>query len=392
MKKIVVEKPIVETKNGKTRWSCDISGDFINDKLYYEVEEKWGFALTDDRLDAAFVAMLPYVMYRSTKEEPIELILKAPISEKLHFQIMSELVPAMEKFCDWYDSFQLSCETIKNDYKGNAVLTGVSGGVDSFFTLIKSKREFPTPYKVTHGMFIGMADREDVNSVEYNNSQQICKELGLEFIYVESNVCGTIYESRHDAISTFAISSVPLVLGKLVKVYYHSSSHTYDEFKLDEEGISMADPLLNHMCSTETLSMYCCSMVATRAEKTAYISDDETVRKHLLACGFTVDDNGKTKNCSVCSKCTITMIDLDLAGRLDDFREVFDVDKYRKHPLYYWGYVFYKEKHGLYIDSTLGMAKKKGYKIPFGSRIMGLCKIIKHGFKRTNPYQHTFRP
>ena len=96
MKKIVVEKPIVETKNGKTRWSCDISGDFINDKLYYEVEEKWGFALTDDRLDAAFVAMLPYFLYRSTMEDPIELILMAPISEKLHFQIMSELVPAME--------------------------------------------------------------------------------------------------------------------------------------------------------------------------------------------------------------------------------------------------------------------------------------------------------
>ena len=117
--------------------------------------------------------------------------------------------------------------------------------------------------------------------------------------------------------------------------------------------------MLNHMCSTESLSMYCYTMAATRAEKTEYISDDETVRKHLLACGCTVDDHGKTRNCSRCSKCTITMIDLDLAGRLDDFREVFDVDKYRKHPLYYWGYVFYKEKHGAYIDSTLSMAKKR---------------------------------
>lgn len=392
MKKIILGKPVIEETANHTKWICNISGDFINTQLYYMIEKKWGKALAEDRLDAAVVALIPYIMYRSSEEEPVDLILEAPISEKLYFQLTSELLPAMERECSWYNKFLITGERNRNTYASNAVLTGVSGGVDSFYTLIKSKREFPKSYQVTHGLFVGMTDRDTYNSIEYQNAEEICRKLGIEFVYVESNICGEIYESRHDAVSSFAIPSVALALGKFFSIYYHSSSHTYDEFKLDEEGISAADSLLCQLFSTETLTMYSCSGAVTRAEKTEYISDDAVAQKNLLACGFTVNDNGRAKNCSVCSKCTITMIDLDLAGKLDDFADVFDIKKYRDRPLYYWGYVFYKEKHGLYKDSTLGMAKKKHYRIPFGARIVGIGKIMKHGFKRTNPYQHTFRP
>lgn len=392
MKKIIIGKPVIEETEDHAKWVCDISGDFMNTQLYYMVEKKWMGALAADSLDAAVVALIPYVMYRSREEEPINLVLEAPISEKLYFQLTSELLPAMERECSWYHKFIITAETRKNEYTGKAVLTGVSGGVDSFYTLIKSKREFPDAYKVTHGLFVGMTDRENYNDIEYQNAKEICGKLGIEFVYVESNVCGDIYESRHDAVSSFAVPSVALAMEKIFSVYYHSSSHTYDEFQLNEEGISAADSLLCQLFSTETLTMYSCSGAVTRAEKTEYISDDAVAQKNLLPCGFTVNDNGRTKNCSVCSKCTMTMIDLDLAGRLDDFADVFEVKKYRDHPLYYWGYVFYKEKKGLYIDSTLAMAKKKKYRIPFGARIVGIGKIIKRGFKRTNPYQHTFRP
>ena len=393
MKQIILSKPRIEKQDGKIRWVSTIKGDFINVDLYYDVEEKMGGYLTDDRLDGAVVALIPYIMYRSTEDDPINLVCEAPISKKLYFQLTSELLPALEKYCDWYNRFVLTAKTAENRYPAEAVSTSVSCGVDSFYTLIKSRREFPDEYKVTHGIFCGMADRGKVNRVERNNAKIVCEKLGLEFVYVESNIVGDIYESRHDAVSSFVIPSISLILGKFFKIYYHSSSHVYSEFKIDEHGISMADSLLTSSFSTETLSMYSCSGAVTRAEKTDYISNDKVVQKHLLACGFTeTDGEGRTKNCSVCSKCTITMIDLDLAGKLDDFKEVFDVQKFRKSPLYYWGYVFYKEKHGLYIDSTLEMAKKKNYKIPFGSRAAGIVKIIKHGFKRTNPYQNSFTP
>lgn len=393
MKQIILGKPKIERKGERTRWICPISGAFINTELYYEVEDKMGEYLTDDRLDCAVVALIPYVMYRSTDDEPINLICEAPISKKLYFQLVSELLPALEKDCDWYNRFILTAETVESTYAASAVATSVSCGVDSFYTLLKSKREFPEEYKVTHGIFCGMADRKDVNEMERNNAAKVCKILGLELVYVESNVVGAIYESRHDAVSSFVIPTLSLVLGKLFKIYYHSSTYVNSEFKLDEHAISKADPLLLSNFSTETLSMYTCSGAVTRAEKTEYISDDSVAQEHLLVCGYTKTDNsGNTKNCSVCSKCTITMIDLDLAGRLDAFNKVFDVDKYCKNPLYYWGYVFYKEKHGAYIDSTLEMAKQKNYKIPFGSRLRGGLKVIKHGFKRTNPYQNSFTP
>ena len=393
MKTIRIGRPKIEANNNRIRWSCAISGDFLNMSLYYETETKWGKYLTDDRLDVALVALIPYAMYRSKSDDRVKLICEAPVSEKLKFQLTQELMPALEKECDWYTMFDLECDALKNTYNGNAVSTSVSCGVDSFYTLIKSKREFPREYKVTHGLFCGMADREVYNDLEYKNAKDVCEKLGIDFVYVESNVVGGVYESRHDAVSSFVIPSVALVLGKLFKVYYHSSSHVYSEFKLDQHGISMADPVLLSNFSTETLQMYTCSGAVTRAEKTDYISDDEVVQNHLLVCSLTAqNDFGGIRNCSKCSKCTITMIDLDLAGRLDKFGRVFDIEPYRKKPLYYWGYVFYKEKHGLYIDSTLEMAAKKHYKIPVGSRLSGLIKIIKHGFRRTNPYQNSFRP
>lgn len=393
MKEIRIGKPRIETNNDRTRWSCAISGDFLNMSLYYETEKKWGAYLTEDRLDAAVIALIPYAMYRSKPEDRINMICEAPVSERLKFQLLQELMPALERECSWYSMFDLECETQKNTYEAKAVSTSVSCGVDSFYTLIRSKREFPDEYKVTHGLFCGMADRKAYNDLEFKNAMTVCEKLGLDFVYVESNVINGVYESKHDAVSSFVHPSVALVLGRLFRVYYHSSSHVYSEFRLDQHGMSMADPVLLSNFSTETLQMYTCSGAVTRAEKTNYISDDEVVQNHLLVCGLTAPNNyGGIKNCSKCSKCTITMIDLDIAGRLDQFSKVFDVEPFRKHPLYYWGYVFYKEKHGLYIDSTLEMAEKKHYKIPFGSRLSGLIKIIKHGFRRTNPYQNSFRP
>lgn len=393
MKTIVIGKPKISENNSFCKWSCDITGDYINTTLYYETEKMWGKYFTEDRLDAAVVALLPYVMYRSKPTDKIKMICEAPISEKLSFQLNSELIPALIKECSFYSSFELECETKKNEYNPYAISTSISCGVDSFYTLIKSKREFPEEYKVTHGIFIGMSDRAQYNGIEYKNSKIACEKLGLEFVYVKSNIVGGIYESRHDAISTFAVVSASMVLGGLIKVHYHSSTFDYSEFKFDQHAISAADPVLLNNFSTETLQFYTCSGVVTRAEKTRYISQEQIVQDHLMVCGnVEMDDNGQIKNCSICSKCTITMIDLDVSGMLDRFDKVFHVELFKKKPLYYWGYVFYKEKHGVYIDGTLAMAKEAGYKIPLGSRICGLIKIIKNGFRRTNPYQYTFRP
>lgn len=393
MKEMRLGKPKIEEHNGRIRWSCDISGDFLNMALYYETEKQWGKFLSGDRLDAAVVALIPYAMYRSKSNDRIKMICEAPVSEKLAFQLKLELLPALERDCPWYSVFDLECETAENHYDAKAISTSVSCGVDSFYTLTKSRREFPKSYKVTHGLFVGMADREECNALESKTAKTVCDKLGLEFVYVGSNVVGGLYESRHDAVSTFTIASAALAMGGLFKVYYHSSSHVYSEFKFDQHGISAADPALLSNFSTETLQMYTCSGAVTRAEKTRYISDEEIVQNYLMTCGTIVPNgHGGVKNCSKCSKCTITMIDLDVSGMLDKFNKVFDVEPFRKDPLYYWGYVYYKEKHGLYIDGTLEMARKLNYKIPFGSRISGLIKIVKHGFKRTNPYQYSFRP
>ena len=73
-KKIVISKPVIEETEKHAKWICSISGDFINTQLYYSVEKKWQDALAGDSLDAAVVALIPYIMYRSSEKEPINLV------------------------------------------------------------------------------------------------------------------------------------------------------------------------------------------------------------------------------------------------------------------------------------------------------------------------------
>lgn len=66
-----------------------------------------------------------------------------------------------------------------------------------------------------------------------------------------------------------------------------------------------------------------------RPEKTRAISDLPSARKFLNVCLFPLANN----NCGKCEKCRRTLLTLDMAGRLENFREVFDIDEYLKTRL-----------------------------------------------------------
>ena len=386
--KVILEKPVI-IKVGGVKLQCRISGDLLNADIYYKFDESYEPFLTSDRLDAFLVTLLPYLMYRSSDNEPLELHCKAPISEKLLFQITQDFVPTIthELNC-WYSPIKIHSDTTQVTFNPTGVGTGVSGGVDSFFTLLKSRNEFQNAYKVTHGVYYTPETRKSYKDVELSLATKICKELGLELIHVETNIIGSVYEGGHDAIISYFNASVPLTLQSLLKAYYISSSYTYSEFEFLTYAASHVDLFLAHCFSNENVSLYSYGSFADRTEKTDYISNDELVQKYLYVCGSAVDG----KNCSKCAKCTRTMLDLEVLGKLDGFSDVFDVKKLRENPNYYWGYLFFKGKKEPFVKSTLKMAQKKGYKIPIMARLSGLIKIIKKGFKRSNPYKYSFRP
>ena len=74
----------------------------------------------------------------------------------------------------------------------------------------------------------------------------------------------------------------------------------------------------------------------TRFEKTRDVANYPPARKYLHVC---THDDGPC--CNTCEKCCRTIMTLDALGRLDDFRDIFDVDYYRRNRKWYLNWMYY---------------------------------------------------
>ena len=120
--------------------------------------------------------------------------------------------------------------------------------------------------------------------------------------------------------------------------------------------------------SCENLTAYVTSEDATKVEKEAAIADFEPAQKFLTVCGIEYgggDLHGK-QNCSKCIKCVRTMSGFYAMGKLDNFREVFDVDDYKAHLGRRLGRWFTFE-HGGFVQYFKRYAKMNGVRIPLSA-------------------------
>ena len=84
------------------------------------------------------------------------------------------------------------------------------------------------------------------------------------------------------------------------------------------------EDLICESCSTESMR-YIISDHEIRTSKLKTIADDPDFRKYVSVCSNDTEDG---KNCGECFGCWKTMVPLDILGKLDDFSERFDLDRY----------------------------------------------------------------
>lgn len=366
-------------------------------EIWYKVEEQYKDFLCAERGDAFLIAILPYALSHSRESENMIIESEAPISERLYYQLTSHYIPTLVRCVSWFQNIKIVCELDHSTLESkNAVGTGISGGIDSYYTLLKSLEDDSQNYKVTHGLYCETAYGGDfdneLQSKQRVMAEQICKKSGIEFVDIQSNICTDLYEMIHEVVVTNIFLSFVYALEKLFSVYYFSSSHVYEAFEFTDYS-SEYYALFNMYClSSENLELYVTGADAIRHEKTAYIAEFSLPKKYMMVCRNPSIVDGELKNCSKCSKCTRTMIDLDLAGKLDDFGKIFDVDSYYSNKDYYWGYLFFKGKKDAFIKETLELMKEKKVHIPLSARIAGIKKIIMNKGKRGNPLQTSYRP
>jgi hypothetical protein len=393
---VVFEKPYLRSmEDGNVRLCCDITGlskDVLT--IWYEVSKQYGDYLCTERSDAFVIGMLPYLLSHSSNEDRLQVICQAPLSERICYQLTHAMIPTLVSAAKMYHPVDIICEVSGDRLpNANAVGTGVSGGVDSFYTLITNTSLKTPHYNLTHGMYCDMAmygnHAGEGEQQRYEMASNICREMGIEPLKLSSNICIDVYRIAHDAVVTFMFASAILALQKLFSVYYISSAYSFSDFGVNPHSCPQFDLLSVYCFSTETLSFFSTGGAVGRLQKVKRIANSPVVQKHLNVCVTPINNQ---RNCSRCSKCSRTMLELYANGDLDQFKDVFDVVYFKSNPNYYFGYMFMKGHGDHFMPEIFTALKQNGIKVPFSARWVGLYKLMKNGFHRTNPLATRYRP
>ena len=173
---IVIEKPYILTKDGKSRLVANVDIDGNSREVWFEVEPQFEKYLCYERGDAFVVAILNYAMRHGHDMES-----KAPIGEDLYYQLTTDLIPALANNSKVMHHTKLIAEVDSSVLpNAGAVGTGISCGVDSFHALaVESQTKFPK-HNLTHLAF---------NNVGSHGEGERAKKLFAERKELAKNFC-----------------------------------------------------------------------------------------------------------------------------------------------------------------------------------------------------------
>lgn len=188
-----------------------------------------------------------------------------------------------------------------------------SGGVDSFYTYLKRKKDVKDP--VTHLLLVNGYDIDPRNKKLWNATlasvQAVAKVERAHLIEVESNIRSLIdpilsWDFAHGG----CLAAVGLCLRKGLKQVYIPSSC------IESQQIPWGTHLdVDAYWGTEKLAFTHDGTEATRVNKIGWqIAKSPTALKYLRVCYM--NEKGAF-NCGVCEKCLRTMMNLYVAGVLD---------------------------------------------------------------------------
>jgi hypothetical protein len=297
-------------------------------EIWYEVDEAYAEYLCYERADAFLLGCLPYAMAFNHN-----ITVDGDISEKLYYQLTTFFIPAMSKYTNYYKNISITCRLNHDVYNtGIGVGTGFSGGVDSFYTILSNLHNTTLDFNVTHLTFFKVGATGSYGGEEatkrfrkrINVLKSFVEENNLEFVIVDSNISDYMKMS-YNFVHTYRSLSAVLALQKLFKIYYYASGLSLKEFSFNEYDSAFYDLLNVYSFSTENVIFYSSGATESRIEKTEFISTYESTYNYLNVC------NDHDENCRNCSKCIRTMGGLYALGKLDLYKNVFDIEDFYKN-------------------------------------------------------------
>lgn len=313
----------------------DIDGKSFN--LHVNILGKqWHKYAVADRADAFLFGVLPYAMRHGH-----DIKCESPVSGTLLFNLTNQYIPTLSKHDENLYNSVIVADSIDREIEcEGAVATGLSCGVDCLHTVIENyKYKISKKLELTHfcvfnqGAFGGSfysTNRDFAVKKIYAKEKALADELGLPIINLETNL-ESLIKIPVDKFVVYAMGIQIMSISKLIGTYlYSSSGDDYSGFSVKDtskKDISYADILTLHCISHGPTYFYSAGGAKTRFEKFKAFADNKLVKKHLFSCLT------QTFNCGVCPKCYRNLLTIDALGKLDDFKEVYDIENYRMNRL-----------------------------------------------------------
>ncbi len=297
-------------------------------ELWFRVPAEYGERLCTERSDAFVVAMLWYAMLVGSDIE-----FETPMSKRLHQGLTEKLLPTLAehgagriRLLGPVSDAVLPC--------AGAVGTGMSCGVDSFYTMMTHGTGSQGP--LTHLTYYAAglhvppgsddvektyAALERVGAENIRMAAAVSAASGLPFVSVVTNLDRDFYRGGVAYTAMYRYLACTLALGRLFGTYVSSSSGHVGDL-----GAGVVVPTQNYerlicdCCQTETLA-YVNSDEVARTEKLKVVADNPLFQRYASVC---FNDCA----CGECIGCWKTMFPLDILGKLDLFGGVFDLPRY----------------------------------------------------------------
>jgi hypothetical protein len=351
---ITIPHSYVATSESQARLSADVLIDGKIRTLWCETNKMYQHFLLSERADAFLCALLPFAM-RSGKD----IVCDAPVTEQFLHNLNEVLIPQL---CTHDSRLYRTQVTAAGDssilFCGNAVATGMSCGVDSFYTVSLYLASKFKSMNLTH-LYTGNYLYGNDSKI-YERAELAAEDLGLPLVRTSTNVSEALnlpHLYTHFFKTMFGI----LALRKLFRIYYYSTAEDFSHFNLKgnaTSGTATIELILIYTFSCSDFQIVTGGAKSERPEKTAAICALPAAKKLLNVCLYPEI----TQNCGKCEKCMRTLLMLDMLDSLDLFQAVFDIDEYRRTRLDNFVYLVQQKgsimlsevyKHFLRTESSL---------------------------------------
>ena len=347
-----------------------------NNELWFSVPDKYAYGLCETRLDGFLVGMLfPAMRYGEN------IYVEGCVSAQLLFNLNQYVIPMLMAFLPACKQIKITAaETNSDRFDCSGVGTGFSGGVDSFCTFYDHyELEQKTENRIISLIFLNVGSNGPGRSDEelayarkkfhsrYEYLTKFPEELGLDFIPIDSNL-HSFHPWGHQLTHSLTTVSAVLIMQNMYRKYFYASGglsylelFKYYNFLLKIDT-ALIDPMLLPLLSTESLNFISDGAQYTRTEKILRIVDYEPVQRYLNVC---VHDRESHENCSECSKCCRTLMTLNSIGKLEDFSNLFDIQRYKRHVefLYVCQQVVLQNKDP-FARNSIELARKHNIRLP----------------------------